>query len=265
MEFNELIIPDVYQDLYVVGDIHGEFKTLSYNICVKHEIKDSVVCIAGDCGLGFDKPGYYENLWNDLKPRLEKNNILILCIRGNHDDPDYYNGDKALSFERLKTISDYTTLRMLDREILCVGGAVSTDRSWRLEENRKGARKVWWPNEAPIELTDRELSKLHGRVYGVISHDAPISFEPVLVRDSEFIESDEMFYDILRSREYLEKVLWKANPKRWYYGHHHRSYSGGNGRTHWRGLGIQELIRVPLEESDDNDEKKTGNNNLSRP
>lgn len=47
---------DTYKKFLVCGDIHGEFKTLLYELKRK-QIEDAVVLVAGDCGIGFEKPG----------------------------------------------------------------------------------------------------------------------------------------------------------------------------------------------------------------
>ena len=48
--------------LVVCGDIHGDFNLLVNRICVQYELKDTVVIVAGDCGFGFERKGYYENI-----------------------------------------------------------------------------------------------------------------------------------------------------------------------------------------------------------
>ena len=250
-------IPNDYKDLYVVGDIHGEFKELVWTLTERYKIKDSVVIIAGDCGFGFESPKHYEILYNGkLHDRLKRNNILILCVRGNHDDPEYFGGSHTISYEFLKCIPDYTVLRYAGKSILCVGGAVSVDQDWRITENsiqeKLGtSKRVWWPAEIPTELGDSGIQKLPGHVYAVISHECPISMLPVLTRGTDGVITEDLFESILESREFLEKILWRTKPTRWYYGHHHKSYSGNSGTTLWRGLDIMEVIRVPIDTDED--------------
>jgi predicted phosphodiesterase len=252
MVIMELKIPEKYKDLYVVGDIHGEFKELVYVLTQRYQIKDAVVIVAGDCGFGFEKPSHYLGLYEGkLEKRLKNSNIMILCVRGNHDDPEYYNGELRPDWEYLKCLPDYSSLWWGSREILVVGGAVSVDQDWRIQENaiqeRLGSSKrVWWPSEIPLELGDLGIQKLPGHVFMVVSHDAPISMMPVLARDTVNVRTGDLFESILESREYLEKILWRCKPDRWYYGHHHTSWAGTNGGTLWRGLGIMEVVQVPL-------------------
>lgn len=41
----------------VCGDIHGDFHTLAYKMCIQYQMTDTLLIVAGDCGFGFDKPG----------------------------------------------------------------------------------------------------------------------------------------------------------------------------------------------------------------
>ena len=50
------------KSIVVCGDIHGEFNAVIYKLCIQYQITDTVLIIAGDCGFGFDKPGYYDNV-----------------------------------------------------------------------------------------------------------------------------------------------------------------------------------------------------------
>ena len=47
-----------YKNLVVCGDIHGEFSTLAYNV-KRLGIENSVIIVAGDCGVGFEKETHY--------------------------------------------------------------------------------------------------------------------------------------------------------------------------------------------------------------
>ncbi len=252
----EISIPKKYKKLYVVGDIHGEFRELVWRLVCVWEIKDAVVMIAGDCGFGFEKPGYYDDLYyGKLEKRLQDSGIMILCVRGNHDDPGYFNGTRPINYEFLKTLADYDTVKFQDQTVLCLGGAVSTDQEWRIAENadleRLGSdKRVWWPAEVPVKLGDPGIQKLPGHIYAVVSHEAPISMMPVLARGARGVASGEVWTDILDSREYLEKILWRCRPERWYYGHYHESFTGTNGVTQWKGLGIMEISEVPISEAE---------------
>lgn len=80
---------ETYKYLCVSGDIHGEIRTLVYNLR-RLNVKDSVVIVAGDCGIGFEKAGHYENIYHRIRRILETQNCILLFARGNHDDPLFF-------------------------------------------------------------------------------------------------------------------------------------------------------------------------------
>lgn len=44
----------------VSGDIHGDFKGIVYKLCIQYGLTDTLLIVAGDCGFGFEKQGYYK-------------------------------------------------------------------------------------------------------------------------------------------------------------------------------------------------------------
>ena len=57
------------------GDIHGDFHTLAYKMCIQYQMADTLLIVAGDCGFGFDKHAYYEQVYNKDASRLRKGGI----------------------------------------------------------------------------------------------------------------------------------------------------------------------------------------------
>lgn len=124
--------PDA-KNVVVCGDIHGEFRTLVNKLCNQYRMEDTLLIVAGDCGFGFEKPGYYEQMYNRVVGRLRKANNWVVFVRGNHDDPSYFNEEK-ISHRRWRTVPDYSVISACGHAILCVGGAISIDRSYRRTE-----------------------------------------------------------------------------------------------------------------------------------
>ena len=238
------------KNLYVCGDIHGKFAELIINL-ERYKIQDSAIIILGDCGFGFENPGHYLHIYQKkLEKKLDKYNNIILCIRGNHDDPRFYDDPEFIpDLPRIKTLPSNTLLNILGYNILCIGGAVSIDRKDRIEENTKIKSehpKCYWENEKIDYIED--IENINRRVDIVLSHTAPISYDPPLFRDSKM--DKELWEDILESRNYLEKINSGIKPKRWYYGHFHNSYSGSTGCTVWRCLSELEILEVPEKEKE---------------
>lgn len=234
------------ENLYVVGDIHGEFKELVFNLVVRYGLHDCAVLLAGDVGFGFYKRNYYDQIYNKIKGKLEKNNITLYAIRGNHDDPAYYSS--TVEYPRLKLVKDYDILELCGYRILCIGGATSTDKKWRINKNsgyeKLGSlRRLWWEGESII----KDLSLLPQFLPDIIiSHEAPICFQPIIVRDSNELPLED-WNRILEDRKYLETVLVEMRPKYWFHGHYHRSSCGTWGRTLYRGLEIMEIFEIPVD------------------
>ena len=105
-------------------------------------------------------------------------------------------------------------------------------------------KRVWWPEE----VIDTSVETFPIKVDIIVSHDAPLGFEPIPTR-TEYM-SLETWNSVLEGRKYLDKVLKEINCKRWFYGHHHKSYSGHVGDLLYRCLGIQELYQVPEKEKE---------------
>lgn len=225
-----------YENLCIVGDIHGEFRELAWTIDQKKKIENTAFIVAGDFGLGFYKRGYYTKEYLHIKNKLESRKNCILGLRGNHDDPEYFNpeSDLFLDYPKFKALPDYTRLTWKNREILVIGGATSTDKDQRL----KSKKKIWWENERPI----KDFTKIKIKEDIIISHEAPLNIGPVSIRTEDM--DLETYNNIIEDREFLLKVLLESKPRRYYFGHHHCSTSGDWGDTLWKGLDINEIVEV---------------------
>ena len=226
------------------GDIHGNLKSIIWKVSIQYWLRNVDLIIAGDFGVGFGSPGSTDILYNSVKDRLEKYDINIYVVRGNHDDPSYFDGKH--DYPRLKFLEDHKIYELCGKKIYPIGGAHSVDRKRRIEENQiyKGygsSRRCWWENESP----KKEYKNLPDKVDIVVSHEAPISFEPVIVRETEDLQ---LWEDILDARNYLNHVLNNVNVSWWIHGHYHKSSSGNYGDVKYRGLDIEELFYLPEED-----------------
>lgn len=169
------------KDIVVSGDIHGEFTKLVYKCCVQYGMTDTVVIVAGDCGFGFEKSGYYENLYNRCRERLVKANNWLLFVRGNHDNPAYFNLH-PVKHQRWMTLPDYSVVKACGHTILCVGGATSVDRTYRMnsrdfhfqKSSEPFAPNVYWVDESPV-FDEQKLDDINevSAVDTVITHTSP--------------------------------------------------------------------------------------------
>ena len=224
------------------GDIHGELKKLVWKVTIQLGLENVSLVVAGDFGAGFGGTGSMDVLYNSVKDRLEKYNITIYAVRGNHDNPDWFDGTH--DYPRLKFLQDYKVYEIEGKTILPIGGAHSIDRDSRIEDNLAyekygSSKRCWWPGEVIKKVP---ISELPDRVDIIVTHEAPISFEPIIVR--EMGDGLKLWEDILDSRQYLNQILQEVKADLWIHGHYHRSTSGSYGDLLYRGLDIHEIYTI---------------------
>lgn len=223
------------------GDIHGELKKIVWKISIQLGLSNVSLVIAGDFGAGFGSPKALDVLYDSVKDRLEKYNITVYAIRGNHDDPSYFDGKH--DYPRLKLLEDHKVYEIEGKRIYTIGGAHSIDQDWRIkanldEEKYGSSKRYWWPGESIVE----EYDNLPEKVDIIISHESPLSFKPVIVRE---VDNDADLWDnILKSRKYLDHVLKEVRTDWWIHGHYHTSTSGNYGDVRYRGLDIEEIFEI---------------------
>lgn len=238
---------------YACGDIHGEYSAISNSI-KKNELKNCAIICCGDIGIGFEKPNYYVGEFNKLDKVCKQYNVHLVMFNGNHDNPIYFEHPELIDGYKGKyihLIDSYTVVKLKDKNILCVGGAISIDRSSRLNENHirelKYARyhlnredddkymlnnpMVYWENETPIFCSE-SLKKICDEgitIDYICTHSAPSFCTPTTKLGisgwlciDEKLEGDlnkerEVFDDIY---EYLTTEC-NISIKKWFYGHFH--------------------------------------------
>ena len=248
------------RSLIICGDIHGYLKKLVYMAVEQYKINNASIIICGDFGVGFESKQHLDIEYKKCLPRLEDHDITLYAIRGNHDDPEYFKDPEKYNYSRLKFLEDHKVYEIEGRQIYTIGGANSVDYAWRVEwnndpEHKRKGRKVWWEDEDLIQLPVEKLST--NTVDIVVSHEAPLSFSPIISRP-EGLDSAQ-YSRILASRTYLNEVLKAMNMKYWFYGHYHTSYSGSYNEVLWRCLNELELFMVPDKERNLEEKEENGN------
>lgn len=243
--------------IVVSGDIHGDYEKLVYKCCIQYQMTDTLIVVAGDCGFGFHRPGYYEDIYTKLSSRLAKANNWILFVRGNHDNPAYFDG-KQVNYKRWKAVPDYSILKSCGRTILCIGGAVSVDRKWRMYENRietgdgKLTPFVYWPEEPPYyDETMLDAIDEMCAIDVVITHTAPSFCEKQSHSEIQgwLVKDEDLLDDIKRERKVMDNVhayLYAHNHpvQYWCYGHFHESWHSEIEGVKYNMLDIMELIEL---------------------
>jgi UDP-2,3-diacylglucosamine pyrophosphatase LpxH len=196
----------------------------------RKSISDTYIFQVGDFGVGYLREKREIERLDKINQYLKERNIIMYVIRGNHDDPNYFNGDHV--FSNLNFLPDYSIIEVEDKKILCIGGAISTDRKYRKQESdmlvKNKLRANWWEDENFIFKED--LLKEIGGIDTVITHVAPhyckpIGFTPFF--DHYFKSDENLKEDMINERQNMTKLFQILNKNNYvkyhFYGHYHKS------------------------------------------
>lgn len=218
----------------VIGDTHGHNAPI-FN-WIDNSRTDTLIHV-GDLGAGFRD---YTPKLPKLGSLLNNRNKTIIVIRGNHDDPAYYDGRLyGGEYGGLKLIKDGTIIKWhnttsykQDKPVCTImlnGGALSIDRAQRIVNVSYWSREKFKPTP-PAE----------GHIDYVITHTAPLTVHG-LVTDSyvkSFFNNDTLLErDLNRESEdlqgWIDSIIDSQDtpPISWHYGHFHQSKT-----TDYRGI-----------------------------
>jgi predicted phosphodiesterase len=197
--------------IYIVGDIHGKWDQLFLKIKAS-EIRNFILIGVGDLGVGFLDADKQARQFDYINSFFGGKGIDFIGIRGNHDDPSYFNG--SIDRSNFKLLPDYTSLTLNDKEFLFVGGAVSIDR-----KIRKEGVSYW---------TDEKFVLDHSKIKRcdiLVTHSAPTWSGP-FDKDgiSSWCDRDETLWDeCLQERKDHDVLIKLCGASRHYCGHFHTS------------------------------------------
>lgn len=243
--WNSLFTKPVYPT-YVLGDIHGNWRVI-LSWVEKFDIRDSYLIQVGDFGIGFGG-GHENGKVEYMNTLLKDHNINLFVVRGNHDNPEYFDGDHDKS--NIKFVPDYTVLDLKYADtgkVLCVGGAISIDRSSRKLDDPP----TWFPREIFV-FDGKKLSEFRD-IKVVITHTAPPFAWPVEWNGLVYDWADRdpgLYHELPAERLEIEKMhdTLKVNnqPVKWYYGHFHNSQKAKHFNTEFILLAIDEFQEIRI-------------------
>lgn len=242
------------QNLVIIGDIHGKWNQL-INLIENKYIENSTLIQVGDFGVGFiDKQSELKRL-QEFNKKLKNFNNVLYVIRGNHDNPAYFNGN--YEFSNLKLLKDYSTIEINGLKIALIGGAISIDRMQRILEMKNFSfynpnYEIYWPDERFI--LDKNLANTIKNCTYIITHTAPdfcwpnnkFGFSPLV---EHFAKNDKnLKKDLTKERNDMTKLYnilrEKNNIKKWFYGHFHASKLTVHEGIEFHLLNINELKMI---------------------
>lgn len=188
------------KEILVLGDIHGNFKSVRY---VNKVLKPKLIIQVGDFGY-----------WPDFKSYKDEIDILetsvpILFIDGNHEDHNslcIINDTKNYYIKNnVRYMPRFTLTKINEKNALFIGGALSIDR------HQRHFMHDWFPQET-ISYSDMlDFNPDIDKIDIVFSHTCPWECEVLNI----IPETDP-------SRTALSYILEKYSPDIWYFGHFHK-------------------------------------------
>ena len=240
--------------MILIGDTHGNNKHIKMLIKDRN-YRDTDLIHVGDFGVGFNGMGQELKNLNALNDFMKERNLTLHVIRGNHDNPHYFDGTYLNT--NLKLHPDYTVLNIEDKNILLVGGAVSIDRVMRRDYNimevtrdMHSENRYHWEGEKFI-LDKEKLESMRG-INIVVTHTAPHYAKPFDVKGkwpyivTQFMGEDPTLGDDLVAERTLLDEMYNILDKNnyiedWFYGHFHRNELTNHGHTLFHMLAINEM------------------------
>jgi DNA repair exonuclease SbcCD nuclease subunit len=215
------------------------------------DIKNSYLIQVGDFGIGFNDRIHDVAILEDLNGFLRERNCVMYVIHGNHDNPSFFDGD--INFDCLKLLPDYSVINLKGwGNILLIGGAISIDRVYRVEEARSGTKVYWWKDEKvifdPVKLESIKDIDI------VVTHTAPdycypdnrMGFPPIV---TGFVKYDpNLLIELNEERSLMTQIFDLINKnskvKTHLYGHFHSSRKEIHNDTEHILLGINEMYEI---------------------
>jgi UDP-2,3-diacylglucosamine pyrophosphatase LpxH len=256
----DIIAKHKFLPIFVIGDVHGNFDNLKYKIKY-YDLNNIILFQAGDFGVGFN----YNDERNikkehrtllDINGFLKRRNIFLYVIRGNHDNPIFFKGEKK--YTNIIFMKDYDVVEIGKYKILGIGGATSVDRKPNPNFTEfsgkpyKGRRENvdWWEDEKVVYNEDK-LNKMIG-IDIVIAHTVPNFVYLPMNEIQKWIEHDDTLLEQLKQeKEIVTKIFNKLDElnfiKFWFCGHYHRTKTELHGITRFCILDICELREIILD------------------
>tara|TARA_R110000803_G_scaffold206817_1_gene274328 strand:- start:1325 stop:2071 length:747 start_codon:yes stop_codon:yes gene_type:complete len=238
-----------YDTLYTIGDTHGENLSIAPMLLGNDSELRKCVLHCGDFGIGFSSYVGDREMMRKLNRRMIKYNITLYAIRGNHDNPVYFNDEKShFGLSNVILVPDHTILNLIvegkDKVVYLNGGAVSVDRV-----NRTPSKSYWW-NEAVNRLSEHDLAGIPDNLDIVITHTRPKGVFPISKDNIKFWMEKDMSLerDLDIELDIISDIFDNINSKnpeyQHFYGHFHTSNLDIIGDVKHKLLNIKEICEV---------------------
>ena len=267
---DEVIKNDItFGHLMMLGDTHGNTLQIAPQLLMRYDLnnteKSKAIVHVGDFGLGFSSIDGDMKALHIANARLKKYNTFLYIIRGNHDDPKWFNNHEYMEntkkdgeIENIILVPDHTILALTieGREkpvkIYCNGGAYSIDRTLRTEG------KSYWADEPFKCLSKSQLDEIPNDLDIIVTHTRPNGVWPTDKSGIEhwLLKDMGLYRDIEEEGSWMKDMFDSIKEKQdsflHFYGHFHESHKEhfeyDNKRFTHQCLDIDELVEVRIEQ-----------------
>lgn len=242
--------------LYFLGDSHGEWIQFEKNIIFR-DIHDAYIYHLGDGAFGLNNNRKNDkDILDRLNNFLISKNIILLNLRGNHDNPHWFKSESALlkqlkskdkyikswmkenyyyvhyyinpiefshyikNLSNIKFVKDYDIINLNGLNILNIGGAISIDRKQHTQDGS------YFSNEK-ITFSNKVYSIKNVDI--IVSHSTPIFIKPKEFHGLVYKYSKHdvnLIYELTQERKLLAKIynelIKKNNIIYFAFGHFHQ-------------------------------------------
>lgn len=229
-----------FNDIVLIGDVHNNFRYIDFMLRTKYtDVENTLFIQVGDFGVGFPFRSKTPNRFfgdeslDKLNKRLEMGNNYLYAIRGNHDDPKYWN-EQLLPHQHIKLIKDYTVLNINDHNFLFWGGAISIDRG---PDDIERIGFDYWLDEHIV--FDYDIINNLKNIDYIVTHNSPAYCQPISIIDHPRATNERYQLNLA-----ADIIIKNNDVKKWFYGHFHYSDVEIIGGVEYRILAINEFYHL---------------------
>lgn len=221
--------------IFVTGDKHGVYESLSDKLKKAATTTNDVVVVLGDNGTL-----YHGGEKDRGKKKLVSNiSATFILLRGNHDkrpSAKEYNHEKTYietreyagvfyvdpDFPNVLYTLEYGWYRFGHRLVFVICGAYSVDKYFRLKMQKRGYKHYLWFEDEQLsqqeqELAEQELKQQNMWPFDIMSHTVPLKYKPT---DCLLPNINQETVD-QSMEEWLDELENKYEYVNWYCGHWH--------------------------------------------
>lgn len=208
--------------IVAIGDVHGKIPQLIERI-EEFNLTGIDYVQVGDFGIGFDSPIRESKKLKELDILLQYKESRMWIIRGNHDNPMYWDPDFSYDLSNIVLVKDNTCIDIKGKSCFFAGGSLSIDRKNRM----KGVS--YWPRESYYWEEPKNTPKTIDYLFthDVYHHCSPFRIESPIVQ-RRFMSDPDLRGDLIENQIQMKKLyefVTTANKEfSWYHGHYHESH-----------------------------------------